>query len=140
MKILKNNKLRSISLVALSLVIAGTVAISPLAAGVASAVSTTTTSASQARLGAIIAKGDQEITRRLSTLNTLTAKINAATKLTASDRATLTNEVDTTISGLTTLKTQLDSETTLAAAKTDVANIYSEYRVYALVAPKVALV
>jgi hypothetical protein len=111
----------------------------PLAANALSSTATTSTSAST-RLPVIISKGDQEITRRLTTLNTLTAKINAATKLSASDKITLTNEVTTTISGLTTLKAQLDSETTLTGAKTDVANIYSEYRVYALVAPKIGLI
>lgn len=112
--------------------------------GVASALASTNTSGTSTTntqtLQKVISRGDAEITRRLGTLNTLTSKINAATKLSASDKATLTAEVSSTISGLDTLKTQLDSETTLAAAKTDVSNMYSEYRVYALVAPKVGLV
>ena len=98
------------------------------------------TPAQQTRLSDIKSKGDQEITRRLTTLANLTAKINAATKLNATDKTTLTNEVATTISGLTSLKTQLDSETTLSGAKTDAQAIYSQYRVYALVAPKVGLI
>lgn len=101
---------------------------------------TSLTATQQQRLQTIISKGDQEIMRRLTMLNTLTSKINAATKLTASDKATLSNEVDTTISGLTSLKTTLDTETSLTAARADVQNIYTEYRVYALVAPKIALV
>ncbi len=101
------------------------------------AVSAATTAVNQARLAVIIQKGDQEISRRLTTMSTLTAKIAAATKLTAADQATLSAEVGATTTGLTGLKTQLDAETTLAGARTDVTNIYSEYRVYALVAPKV---
>jgi len=101
---------------------------------------TTTTATQQQKLQTIIAKGDQEINRRLATLNTLTNKINAANKLTASDKTALINEVNNTISGLTALKIQLDGETTITAAKTDVQNIYLEYRVYALVAPKVNLI
>jgi hypothetical protein len=101
---------------------------------------TTLTPAQQQHLQTIITKGDQEITRRLATLNTLTGKINAATRLTASDKSTLSGEVAATVSGLTTLKTTLDAETTLSAAHTDVQSIYSEYRVYALVAPKVSLI
>lgn len=102
--------------------------------------STQLTAAQQARLSDIKTKGDQEITRRLTSLNTLSAKITAATKLTASDKTTLTNEVSSTISGLTDLKTQLDNETTLSGAKTDAQAIYSQYRVYALVAPKIGLI
>lgn len=94
----------------------------------------------QTRLQNTISKGDQEIARRLTSLATLTAKINAATRLTASDKTTLTNEVNDTISGLNALKTKLDSETTTTAARTDVQDIYTEYRVYALVAPKVNLI
>lgn len=100
----------------------------------------TATANEQTRLQNIISKGDQEIARRLASLATLAAKINAATRLTASDKTTLTNEVNDTISGLNTLKTKLDSETTIAAARTDVQDIYTEYRVYALVAPKINLV
>jgi hypothetical protein len=94
----------------------------------------------QARLQNIINKGNQEIERRLTTLTGLTTKINGASRLNASDKATLTNEVNSTTSGLTSLKTQLDGETTLSAAITDAESIYTEYRVYALVAPKVDLV
>ncbi len=101
---------------------------------------TSLTATQQQRLQTIISKGDQEITRRLTTLNTLMGKINAATRLTASDKAALSNEVNTTISGLTSLKTTLDAETTLTAARTDVQSIYTEYRVYALVAPKIGLI
>jgi hypothetical protein len=100
----------------------------------------TLTATQQQHLQTIISKGDQEIARRLATLNTLTSKINAATKLSAGDKATLSSEVTSSTSGLTALKSQLDAETTLAAARTDAQSIYSEYRVYALVAPKVGLV
>jgi hypothetical protein len=107
----------------------------------ASANSTSTsTSNEKARLQNIISKGDQEIARRLASLSMFLSKINAATKLTASDKATLTAEVNATIDGLNALKVKLDGETTVAAARTDAQSIYTEYRVYALVAPKVALV
>jgi len=103
--------------------------------------STSTNSATEkAKLQNIITKGDQEIARRLASLSKLTSKINAATKLTGADKATLTAEVNATISGLNTLKAKLDAETTVAAARADVQSIYTEYRVYALVAPKVGLI
>ena len=139
---IRSLKPQTYGLLSLAVPVIAIAAGSPLLANAVTASTTTPTTAttSQSRLPIIITKGDQEITRRLTTLNTLTAKINAATKLTASDKTTLSNEVSSTIKGLTTLKAQLDAETTVAAAKTDVANIYSEYRVYALVAPKIGLI
>lgn len=94
----------------------------------------------QTRLGDIKSRGDAEITRRLATLNTLDGKISAATHLTAADKVSLTNEVNSEISGLTSLKSKLDSETTVSAALTDAKSIISGYRVYALVGPKVMLI
>lgn len=102
--------------------------------------STSLTVTQQQHLQNIITKGNEEIDRRLTKLETLTAKINAATHLSASDKATLSNEVSTTIQGLTGLKSQLDADTTLSAARTDAVNVYTEYRVYVLVAPKVSLI
>lgn len=92
------------------------------------------------RLTNIISKGDAEITRRLTKLSTLSEKINATTKLNASDKTVLGNEVSSTITGLTNLKVKLDAETTSAGAITDAKDIYTEYRVYALVVPKVNLI
>jgi len=108
--------------------------------GVANAAPAAKTAAQDERVQAIITKGDQEIARRLSTLNTLSNKINAAVKLSAGDKAALSTEVSTTVTGLNTLKTKLDAETTVEAARADAQDILTSYRVYALVVPKVALV
>jgi hypothetical protein len=108
--------------------------------GSGSNTSTTATKNQQQRVQNIITKGNAEIARRLTTLDTLNAKINAATHLSASDKSTLTSEVSSTTSGLTALKSTLDADTTITAAHTDAESIYTEYRVYALVAPKVGLV
>jgi hypothetical protein len=98
------------------------------------------TAKKQADLQEIISKGNQEIERRLTTLSTLTSKINAATKLTPSNKTTLSNEVSSTTTGLTSLKTQLDADTTVSSAYANAVSIYTEYRVYAIVAPKVGLI
>ncbi len=118
-------------------------AIAP-AAAVASSSSTasgsTKTANDQARLQAIINRGNSEIDRRLTILNSLSSKISSATKLTASDQATLSSEVSNEISGLTALKSTLDGETQVANAVTDAQSVFSDYRVFALVVPKVDLV
>ena len=112
----------------------------PAAALPATGTNTDTAAKQAARLSLIKSRGDGEITRRLSTLSNLGGRINATTKLSASDKATLVAEVDSTTNGLNTLKTQLDADTTLDAAHTDAQSILNEYRVYALVRPKIHLI
>lgn len=109
-------------------------------ANAAAAKAAAATTANQARLQRIISRGNLEIERRLVTLNTLTSKINSATKLTSSDAATLKNTVSGDISTLNTLKTQLDADTTVTAAISDATSIITNYRVYVLVVPQVNLV
>jgi hypothetical protein len=103
---------------------------------------TTTLSASQKQqhLVNIQTRGSAEITRRLTSLNTVLGKITSNSKLTVADQTSLVSEVNTEITGLTNLKTQLVADTTLTAAITDAQSIISEYRVYALVLPKIWLV
>lgn len=96
--------------------------------------------ADKTKIQLIINRGNNEIARRLASLNTLSGKINGAAKLSADDKASLSGEVSGEISNLTNLKTKLDADTTLSDAKTDAQSIISDYRVYALVVPKVNLV
>jgi ATP-dependent protease HslVU (ClpYQ) ATPase subunit len=91
-------------------------------------------------LSNIKSRGAAEITRRLTTLGTLQSKINSATHLTSSDAAYLSAEVSSEVSGLTTLQAKLAADTSCATAKVDAQNIINDYRVYALVVPKVELV
>jgi hypothetical protein len=102
--------------------------------------STSLSATDQTKLTTVITKGDQEITRRLQQLETLSTKISAATKLTSSDKSTLSTQVTGEISGLTALKSKLDADTTLVDAHADAESIYTEYRVYALITPKINLI
>jgi hypothetical protein len=122
----------------------------PVTSAAAASGSTTTTAtskaaaavaaANQVRLQIIISRGNNEIDRRLITLNTLGGQIASATKLTSADAATLNNTVNTDRTQLTTLKTHLDSDTTVAAAVSDAEAIILDYRVYLLVVPQVNIV
>ncbi len=94
----------------------------------------------QAKLQRIINRGNNEIERRISTLQHLTDKLSSAFKLSDSDTAALTNEVNGEIDSLKALKTKLDADNTVADAQNDVKTIITEYRVYVLIAPKVHLV
>jgi hypothetical protein len=97
-------------------------------------------STTQTKPQGLINVGNGEIQRRLTTLNNLASGINSAQYLSASDKSSLSNEVSTEISGLTSLQTKLDSETTVSAATTDDLNVITEYRVYILVTPKVYII
>jgi len=93
-----------------------------------------------AHLQVLKTHGDAEITRRLTSLNAAVTAVGKTTKLTASDKTTLTSQLQAEISGLTALKTKLDAETTLDGARADVQSIFDDYRVFALMLPKVRLI
>lgn len=123
-----------------SLVLLSAFSISSVASALATVTKASAPAAETKRVQTIITKGSQEIDRRITTLNTLTNKITAATKLTAADKASIAAQVSTEITSLTALKTKLAADTTLADAKADAQSIYTDYRVYALIVPKVRLV
>jgi ATP-dependent protease HslVU (ClpYQ) ATPase subunit len=102
--------------------------------------SSTSTQTQSQRLALIKSRGAAEITRRITSLNAVLGKITATTKLSATDKAYLTTEVNSEISGLTALQTKLAADSTLSSAITDAQSIFSEYRVYALLLPKIWLV
>lgn len=76
-------------------------------------------------------KGDQLIQQRLTTLNTFLQNITAAKRLSATDKATFTTNINNAISGLTSLKAKIDGDTDAVTAKADVQSIFLTYRVYA---------
>lgn len=87
----------------------------------------------------IIQFGDQQISARLTALNKLNTTIadDHNKKLIDDDHANaLQTDVNTNISGLNALKTKLDGESDAAAARQDVMNIYTQFRIYAVVLPR----
>lgn len=85
-------------------------------------------------------RGSAEIDRRLKSLNEAAVTISASQKLTDTDKTAIANQVKDEISGLTELKAKLAAATTLTTARASVASIVNDYRVYALMLPKVRLV
>lgn len=104
------------------------------------AVSTGKNKSNTSQMKLILNRGDAEINRRLYTLSGLNTKVESASYLTAADRSTLSGEVLSTISGLDTLETELNSSITLKQAIGYAKQIVTEYRVYALVAPKIYII
>ena len=85
-------------------------------------------------------KGTAEIDRRTTNLNNVLTKLGAVSVLKPADKDALTTQVKTELTGLATLKTKLAADTDLATARTDVQSIVTDYRVYALMLPKVGMV
>jgi hypothetical protein len=84
-------------------------------------------------------KGAAEIDRRVTNLQAALVKLADSKTITAADRDALVASVNAELAGLTTLKTKLAADSTIAAARADVVQIVTDYRVYTLMLPKARL-
>lgn len=90
-------------------------------------------------LHCVITYGDARITERQEALTKLSNAISdrAEDKHITNDQAnSLRADVNTNQSGLAALKTKLDAETTVSAARQDVKDVYEQFRIYAVVLPR----
>jgi hypothetical protein len=86
------------------------------------------------------AAGFCEIDRRLATIDRLHGLVNEAGAVTDAHKTALTAILDASATGLTALRAQIGSDTTVAALRTDIRKIYTDYRIYVLVERQVNLV
>ncbi|HXZ04214.1 MAG TPA: hypothetical protein VEH81_05230 [Ktedonobacteraceae bacterium] len=87
----------------------------------------------------IIAAGDQLIASRQTALTTLSGKVTARenqNQITSDQANVLQSDISTNQSGLAALKSRLDAETDPKAARLDVANIFFQFRIFAVVLPR----
>ena len=77
---------------------------------------------------------DCEIARRQTSLTALSAAVTASKVVTSGHAATIQSLISADKSGLASLKTTIDAETSLPALRADVTKIVSDYRVYVLLA------
>src|ERR1700731_131959 len=78
----------------------------------------------------VITAGDQFITSRQNSLNTLNTKVGTdltTKKITSGQANALQSDIATNQTGLSSLKTKLDAETKATDARKDVANIYLQF-------------
>jgi len=83
--------------------------------------------------------GDDAIAKRQTSLDAATTKINgfvSKNALTSTQAGPLLDQITTNKNGLASLKTKLDGETDITAARTDVKNIYLQFRIYAVFLPR----
>jgi hypothetical protein len=87
----------------------------------------------------VIQFGDQQIAKRITALNKLSATItdkHNKQHIADDDADSLQTDVKTNIDGLNTLKTTLDAETDAKTARQDVEKIYTQFRIFAVVLPR----
>jgi hypothetical protein len=93
----------------------------------------------QKRLPEIIQHADTFINNRITSLNSLNTRIQNDARLTADEKSALTGQVQTAISGLTTLKGTIDADTSAQTALNDAKQIVTTYRVYEVLEPQTRL-
>lgn len=90
-------------------------------------------------LQTIIKRADTLITNRLTALNKLSTRIQNDSKLSASEKSSLSSDIQTEINGLTAQKTKIDADTDATTARADAKQIITNYYVFAVFEPKVRL-
>jgi hypothetical protein len=80
--------------------------------------------------------GDAKIAERLAALDKLAGDAQNHKALTDQQRQTILSDVQTNKDGLSALKTKLDGETDINAARADVKTIYTQFRIFAVVIPR----
>ncbi len=95
-------------------------------------------------LDGAIAYTQGQINVRVATLNLLSNRVADSTAITSSDRSGLDAIIGNTssgdIAGLEALSAKVAAETTVAAVRSDLHEVYATYRIYAVVRPQVDLV
>jgi hypothetical protein len=97
----------------------------------------TPTSRQAAALAALKAKANVAIDARLASLHFAVSDVSTNPVISASDKQTLLADLNGDLSGLTALQAKIAADTTLPTAKADYADIFGQYRVYALMLPQV---
>lgn len=94
----------------------------------------------ETRINNLKNRANQEITRRITSLNNLVIRINGLKKLSDSQKAGLTSQVQTEITNLQTLQTKIQADSDFSTLRADVDSIILSYRVYALFIPEISLI
>jgi hypothetical protein len=128
--------LASIALLSIGVLPASAQTLNTSAAVTASPTSVSVSANASMKLSDIITKANSDIAARITALNKLSARVAAITNESATEKANIAAEVQTNISGLTSLQAKIDADTDATTAKTDAATIFGTFRIYALVIPQ----
>jgi len=84
-------------------------------------------------------KCDQAVDQRVTSLNSDSNRINGLVKLSSDLKSKYNGQIQTNISGLTTLKAKCDGDADLNTLKTDYKNVFLNFRIYAVFLPQTNL-
>lgn len=87
----------------------------------------------------VIQRADQLIATRLASLQRLLARLQSDKRLSDTDKTSLTNDINTTISSLNALKTKIDADTDETTARADAKSIITSYKIFVIYEPKIRL-
>lgn len=90
-------------------------------------------------LAKIKQKGQNMIDIRLKSLNNLLDKIKNTKHISDSDKVFLTTSIQNAITGLTSLKTTIEQDTTVEQATAHVKQIVTDYRIFLIFEPKIRI-
>lgn len=80
-------------------------------------------------------RADKAIDNRIAQLNRLLGRIQNDSRLSADEKSTLSANIQTDITGLTSLKAKIDADTDITVARTDVKSI-GNFKIFAVVVPQ----
>lgn len=84
-------------------------------------------------------RADKAIDNRITELNNLLSRIQNNSRLSSDEKTSLSADINTDISGLTSLKAKIDADTDLQTARSDAKTIVTSYRIYMVLVPKIRL-
>jgi hypothetical protein len=85
-------------------------------------------------------RANQEITRRIASLNALNSRVNAMQRISASDKSSLSSTIQAQISAMNSLQTKIEADANSSSSlKADVQSITASYRIFALIIPQGAI-
>lgn len=84
-------------------------------------------------------RADKAIDQRITSLNNLLSRVQNAGRLDATEKSALSSDIQSDISGLTTLKAKIGADTDISTAREDAKKIVSDYRIYAMFMPRMRL-
>jgi hypothetical protein len=109
------------------------------AAGIKTRLSAEASATLAARITTITDRADQEITRRVNTLNALSARVAAMVRLSATDKNNLSSSIQSQITAMNSLQAQITIDAAAnntSSLKTAVQSITASYRIFALILPQ----
>ncbi len=84
-------------------------------------------------------KADRLIENRIASLNKVLTRIQNDKRLTADEKSSLSQDVQTNIDNLTSLKAKIDADTDIVTVRADAKGIITNYRIYTILEPKIRL-